>query len=291
MLKSMTAYGRAQTSAFFGRVVVEIHCLNRKFLDIAINAPRELQCFDPDLRKWVSERLQRGRVTVTLKAVFEGEGPIQMEPNLALVRQLKSAHESIGGAIGDPTLLTADALMNMEGVLTATVAIEDEAAYRAPLREAFDLAMTAFNSMQEREGEALLDDIYQRAQQVRSQIEQIAPLANGACEKYRAKLMERIHQINTGSEFDDRIMREVALYAERIDIEEELTRMRSHLTQLEAMLQSEGPVGKTLDFLLQELFREINTIASKSSDIEISHLVVASKGELERIREQVQNVE
>jgi uncharacterized protein (TIGR00255 family) len=291
MLKSMTAYGRGQAAAQLGRFVVEIQSVNRKFLDVAINLPRELHCFDPILRKWVGGSMQRGRVSVTVKAAFEGAGPVKVEPNLGLVNQVLEAWRSIQTSCGISGELSAQSLLEMDGVLNSVVDLNDESAYQNLLKDAFDSAINSFMAMQLGEGRALELDIRGRLDVIREKIESIAPLTKGACERQRSKLIARIQDVIPGVECDDRVLREVALFADRIDIEEELIRVRSHLDQFEKYLHSEGSMGKTFDFLLQELFREANTMASKVSDLAASHLVVEIKGELERIREQVQNVE
>ncbi len=291
MLKSMTAYGRKQVTSSVGRVVVEIQSVNRKFLDLSVNLPRELSCFDPEVRKWTGQQIQRGKVTVSLKFFPLDDGPVRIEANLPLARSIAAAWETLCGSGIASGPLTSEALLRQDGVLTTTVEIEDASAYRELLREAFDGAMADYQEMQKNEGRELEADILARGKLIGEMIEKIAPYTAGACDRFRDKLLERIGDLVEGADADDRILREVALYAEKLDIEEELTRARSHLQQLEKLLKKEKPVGKTLDFLLQELFRETNTIASKSSHVEISELVVTMKAELERIREQVQNVE
>ena len=287
----MTAYGRAQTSTPVGRIVVEIQSVNRKFLDTHLSLPAELQSFDAQLRRWVAESLQRGRISLTVNAVFSGEGPVKVEANIPLARQIVAAWEDIRATTGLNSEPSADAILRMEGVLTTTIELLDEDAYSAPLKEAFDAALQAFQSMQNREGEALESDVRARLKLIRTKVAEMLPLSKGSCERYRIKLMERIQEVAADMDCDDRILREVALYAEKVDIEEELTRLGSHLDQFDLLLKKDEAVGKTLDFLLQELFRETNTIASKASDTKLSHLAVDVKGELERIREQIQNVE
>lgn len=295
MLKSMTAFGRACISTPLGRFVVEIQSVNRKHLEINTFMPKELVRFDPDVKNWIARQVMRGQIIVKVSAVFEKESPVVVQPNLPLVRQYKEACDRIADDLGikiDPESFL-HILSKDSGILLYEENIKDEAGYRENLQQAVEAALKELVAMKIHEGDVLQKDILSRLQNLRSCVGQVALKAPGATQRYRQKLLERLKEVlESNLDSDERILKEIGIYAEKIDIAEEITRFESHLSQFSDLIGSETEsVGKTLDFLIQELNREINTIASKSSDIEVSRLVVEIKSELERIREQIQNVE
>lgn len=295
MLKSMTAYGRFSFSSKLGRFTAEIQSVNRKYLEINVYLPPELLRFEGEVKKWVSDRVGRGQVNVRLTAIFEAETPVVVAPNLPLARQIKKAWDAIANDLGvsGEQSFKLSMLTNQEGILLFNTDIVNEDEYRAGLKAAVDGALAPFIQMKDREGEILAEDIESRLSKLQTWIDVIATKAPGATIKYRQKLVERIEELLPGVvENEDRILREIGMYAEKIDVEEEITRFNSHLKQLRnLLLTSSESIGKTLEFLIQELNREINTIGSKSSDVDVSRLVIDVKSELERIREQIQNVE
>jgi uncharacterized protein (TIGR00255 family) len=290
MIKSMTAYGRASRTAPIGRWVVEIHSVNRKMLDVHVHLPKEFLLFDRDVRKWVGEGVQRGQVTVRIFMQDEG----QVSPHYAeLLKDQKKNWEKIANELGyDPRqAVNLNFLVSqMHGLALADV-LQEEDALRSSLKETVEEALEEATRMKEREGAALSHDILKRLKLIDHCIPKILERSSLAVERYREKLRERLREFS-GAECDERILREVVLFAEKLDITEELTRLRSHLDQFYRLLGSdEKSVGRTLDFLTQEMHREINTLASKSSDAEVSFLAVTMKSELEKIREQIQNIE
>lgn len=293
MLKSMTAYGRSTVTTAFGHFTVEIHSVNRKHLEIAPYLPREFVFLEAELRKWIGQAVSRGHVTVKVFVRFTGKTPIKVVPNLPYARQLKNAWDAIADELKVEKGFSLSLISKNEGLLLFEENWEDEEAYRQALKQAIEEALIPFVKMKEQEGKALQQDIAQRKTILKTNIDVIAKDAPEAVEKYRHKIMERLKELLPGNlENDERIIREVGLFAERVDIAEEITRFNSHLQQMHQLLNSQDvTIGKTLEFILQELFREINTIGSKCSDAHISRLVVDVKSELERIREQVQNVE
>ena len=295
MLKSMTAYGRATTHSPLGNFVCEIQSLNRKFLEIYIQIPPELASFEAEVRQWISSSVGRGKVSVKIHAAFEELTPVSIKPNIPLARQVKSACTAIAEAVGlkSEEALLLQVLGNEPGLLLRQEAIEDTESYRAELRKATDKALASLVEMKAVEGKTIHADFVARCSTLAGWISAIEAKAAGAVDLYREKIKSRIEEhVPTAFEHEDRLLREICLFAEKVDISEELTRFRSHLKQFDEMLNSgkEG-VGKTLEFLLQELHRETNTIGSKSTDLDTSRLVVEIKSELEKIREQVQNVE
>lgn len=295
MLRSMTAYGRASATTALGRFVVEIQSVNRKHLEISVLLPKELTRFDADIRKLVGKQAFRGQVNVKISAYFDKTTPSVVTPNLPLAKQLKAAWEAIAKELELKTIeFPLELLSNEEGILLYGEELHDEEQYRLDLINVASEALEQFVAMRIREGEALLQDISARLTNLRHWLDRIVVLSKDSVGKYRHKLLERLESVVPGIiEDEERILREICLFADRIDITEEITRFYSHLDQWGNLLlfsESKG-IGKTLEFLLQEMSREVNTIGSKSADIEISHLVVDMKSDLERIREQIQNVE
>lgn len=295
MLKSMTAYGRGCVVSALGRFSVEIQSVNRKHLEINTSLPSEFLRFDSDVKKWISSVVGRGQVNVKICVAFEKTSPLTVTPNMALATQIQKAwHELAGGlhlAIDDKTLLNV--LSRTNDILLYGEDLHDEKAYQEALHEAVDQALKQLLQMKAKEGHALYEDISMRLVTLGKVIKQIAAKAPGATDRYREKLQERLQEaLGASIENEERVLREVCVYADKIDIAEELTRFDSHLVQVGNLLQSdEHAIGKTLEFLLQELNRETNTIGSKSSDVDVSRFVIEIKTELERIREQIQNIE
>lgn len=281
----MTAYGRSHVVTSLGRFVVEIKSLNRKFLDIDISLPKELSRFESDVRGWVASKVFRGKISVSVFATYEGKIPLTVTPNLPLARQIKGAWDALSAE------LEVKPVSDFSFLLLYEEEIENEEQYRNSLHQAFDQAMESFLSMKSIEGNALQQDVAKRLAFLKQSIDSIESKGTNATSKYREKLLQRIQEVlESVDETDERIIKEVALFADRIDISEEIARFRSHLQQFSQLMNSES-VGKTLEFLVQELLREVNTIGSKSQDSEITHSVVSMKTEIERIREQIQNIE
>lgn len=295
MLKSMTAYGRTSLSTSVGSFTVEIQSVNRKHLEINVFLPRELSRFESDIRKMINKVVTRGQVSVKVFANFERSTPVVVTPNLPLAKQLKSAWETIAKELklDASQAFSLNMLLGESGVICYGEDLQHEETYRTEICQAVDGALKDFMRMRVHEGESLQRDIEARLINLRRCLNEIAKLSPNATEKYRQKLMERLQEILPGAiENEERILREVCLYAEKIDITEEITRFFSHLHQCETLLKGDSnSVGKTFEFLLQELGREINTIGSKSSDVDVSRLVIEVKSELEKIREQIQNIE
>lgn len=290
----MTAYGRATLTHQVGRFTAEIQSLNRKHLEIQTSLPKDLQRYDHEVRKLLAQSIARGQVSLRLNAYYEHSAPSTAVPNLPLARQLAAAWKQIAKELNLPdNSLTLDLLADQPDILILSDEAADEKPYREAILEVVDAALKQLLEMRKREGEALQVDINNHFERLRKGINQIAKLAPNATAKYRQKLRERLEEILPGAiENEEKILREVCVFAEKVDIAEEIMRFNSHLDQCLKLIQTDAAhVGKNLEFLLQELGREINTIGSKSSDLEVSRLVVEAKGDIERIREQIQNVE
>lgn len=289
----MTAYGRGSLTTKTGHFVIELRSVNRKFLEITLSLPKELSQFDSELKKWLSPHVMRGQVTVQVSAFFEDGTPLIVKPNLPLIKQLKAAWEEAGRELHIDEPFSLSFLSQVDGVFIYEENLKEEETYRAILEQAFAIALENFLSMRNQEGAVLQADIAKRLESLHEMMRQIEQRSPQTINKYREKLTARLEELLPGRvENEERLLREIGLFAERVDIAEEITRFFCHLVHFkEAMDSSVLGVGKTLEFILQELDREINTIGSKAADIEIARLVIEIKSELKRIREQIQNIE
>lgn len=291
----MTAYGRASSVVSFGHLTVEIQSVNRRHLEMLFFLPKELSHFEVELRRWVGERVGRGQVTVRVEATFDRETALVAKANLSLAKGIKEAWEEIARTIDIalPPASLYEALMAQPNLIHFETDCGSDENHLLALRDVMSKAMEAFLSLRRQEGAALMADLLMRLELLREGIDRIAQRAGKGTERYRQRLMAKMQELLPGIvESDERLLKEICLYAERVDIVEEITRFRSHLQQFEETMRSgKTSVGKTLDFLLQELLREVNTIGSKAMDSEMSADVVGIKAELERVREQLQNVE
>lgn len=295
MIKSMTAYSRASVNSPLGRFVVEIHSVNRKMLDMSLYLPKDLLRFDIEVRKWLGKFLERGQVTLRLTLQSEGVGGKLFTNTLTQLKNLKEGWEKLCIELNyDPhKMVDLPFLVNQLQSSPASDSKEEEEAIKSALKQAVDSALQDLMQMKETEGKTLVLDIQKRLKIIEENISAVELKKELPLVHYRKKLMERLKDVgHLHGEAEERIAREVALLAEKMDVTEELVRLKAHIEQFRHHLFSpEKAVGRTLDFLTQEMHREINTLGSKSSDSEISLYVVKVKSELDKIREQVQNIE
>ncbi len=296
-LKSMTAYGRGAATFAYGRFTIEIQSVNRRYLEVSVSLPRLFMRYEIDIRKKVAAFVGRGMVNVSLTWKSDARQPISVVPNLSLAKAVKRAWESLALELGLEESISLSLIAQEKELLLYEDELIEEEVYQKTLNAALEEALGALLLMKQQEGETLLHDLLDRLAVLQEKIVHIEELSVEGPEKYRQKLSSRIEELFSGNpENEERILREIAIYSERVDITEEIVRFKSHLEQCGHLL--EKPLeratetrGKTLDFLLQELHREINTIGSKASDLTIASHVVTIKSELEKIREQVQNIE
>lgn len=294
MLKSMTAYGRATLTSKDGRFVAEVQSLNRKFQEIFVQLPRELSYLETEVRKWVASRVFRGKISLRISATYEDRTPVNVSPNLPLARQLKTAWERIAQEleIGNEQGVSLQMLASESDILLYSEEFDEEE-YKKILKQVIDEAVDSLIEMKIREGNSIRDDFSQRIQKLKNCLEQVRGLTGKSVQRFQEKLIKRIEEVLPGViENEERVLRELCIYADKVDISEEITRLDSHIDQFSDVVESEkNEKGKTLEFILQEMLREVNTIGSKSDEIKITKLVVDMKSEVEKIREQVQNVE
>jgi len=290
-MRSMTGYGRGAATRDGWEVTVQLSSVNRKALEVAVSLPREWQAFEPEIAGLVREKAARGRVQVAIDVRgAAGTGGLTWDDTavaatLERLALLAARHKV--AFTPTPELLLQLAQANR--VESATLSPEDALAL---IREAIEPALREFGTMRAREGTALAADLAARVETLAAAVETIAKRSPLVVQAYRENLLQRLRtaglELDVG---DERVLREIALFADRIDISEELTRLRSHLAQFTQLAGESDPVGRKAEFILQEIGREINTVGSKANDIEVARAVIEFKNELERIREQIQNVE
>ncbi|HEX8264781.1 MAG TPA: YicC/YloC family endoribonuclease [Pyrinomonadaceae bacterium] len=292
-MKSMTGFGRGASSGENYAASVELKTVNNRFLDVHLRLASELQSLEAVLKRQISSRLSRGRVDVTLS--LERTSEIAYELNRPLIAGYLQALSQLGQEFslsGEPDL---NVIARLPGVLQ-TAKDELDAETQNGIEAALELALTELEQMREIEGEALKIEMFSRLKEIERQISIIEPNAASITENYRARLQKKITDLLAKSdsqiELDQaRLAQEVAYLAERSDVSEELARLKIHISQFREICESQGEIGKRLDFLTQELNREGNTILSKATDIVIKEAALVVKAEIEKIREQVQNVE
>lgn len=292
-MRSMTGFG-AGSAILSGahltgaQIAVEIRSVNHRFLDLRVRAPEQLPHLASVIESLARERVTRGRFDVTVR--FEGAlGALAIDKDRA--RSVFAALKELRDELAPNTEVPLGLLSTVPELFVPAVQRDAEALNEA-LALAFDRAKVALDEMRAREGETLASDFRDRLATLRTRTARIGARAPDVVETYRKRLAERVERMRPGLGLDQaRLEHEVVLFADKIDIAEELTRLAGHIAHFEGMLGSDDSVGRRLDFLLQEMSREVNTIGSKCQDLEISHAVVDLKTEIERMREQVQNVE
>jgi uncharacterized protein (TIGR00255 family) len=291
MIRSMTGYGKAEASYERGRINVEIRSVNHRYGEISIRLPRNLACFENDAKKLVADRLKRGKIEVFVQhEVGLESSPLTV--NLPMAKAYNDAFNELKTTLGLADEVTLALIASQKDVLTSYDNLTVDDSLKDALLAAVSGATESMDAMRMHEGGALLEDLRKRRELVSLATEKVARRAPVVVTDYSQKLKERLAQFDLNRGIDaDRIAQEVAIMADRCDITEELVRLDSHFNQFDTALSLEEPVGRKLDFLLQEMSREINTIGSKANDAEITYHVVELKTEIEKIREQVQNIE
>lgn len=292
-VRSMTGYGRAAAQREGLRAEVEISSVNRKQLDIVLSMPRALASIEARVHEEIASVLVRGRISVEVTVrVLSGTLREHVRFNEALARAYADALRKGARALKVKDDIGITLLAGMPGVMRVESAEEEPERVWPVLQEALRKALSSLDRMRLREGRALARDLMQRIDLLERIADDIRCRAPDVAARYRQTLHDRLASLKQEIGIDaDRLEREVILFADRSDITEECTRISSHLRQARLLLRGKEPAGKALDFLAQELNREINTIGSKSADVEIAGRVVAFKTELERLREQVQNIQ
>jgi uncharacterized protein (TIGR00255 family) len=289
----MTGYGRGEAGKEGFKFTVELNSINRKLSDISINLARELVVLEPRIRDEINAHLSRGRVTVVV-ALHRSSAKVDEQVGLdfALAKAYYRAIQKLQREMKLKDSITLDAVLRAPGVMKPAEATLDAERVWPSVETALRKAITGLVRMREKEGEFLANDLSQRLDFLQEGLDRIRKSAPEIVSHYRDQLHKRVKDAGLNVPLDDeRLAKEVVFFADRCDISEEITRLSSHLSQFRDCLKSTEPVGRTLDFLAQEIGREINTIGSKANAAEISQQVVRMKAELEKIREQIQNIE
>jgi uncharacterized protein (TIGR00255 family) len=291
MIKSMTGYGKGEASYGGGGITVEIRSVNHRYGEVFVKLPRNMIAFENDVRKIVSERLKRGKIEVFVQHE-QGTAGVSLAVNIPLAKAYHEALNSLKIELGLAGEVTLPLVASQKDVLSSDEnRVMDESLGDA-LLSAVRTGVENLESMRSREGEALLDELRKRKETVAGLVGEVARRAPAVVSDYGVRLKERLAQLLADSTVgEERLAQEVAIMADRCDITEELVRLDSHLKQFDATLALGEPVGRKLDFLLQEMGREVNTVGAKANDAEIAFRVVELKTEIEKIREQVQNIE
>jgi len=290
----MTGYGRGDCSQDGFKISVELSSVNRKQSEISVTLPREFELLEAQIRDIINRYIARGRLTVRV-SLHAGESRLsaRMHLNDPLARAYARELNRLSKQLKLPGPVTLDQLARAPGVFQTDEQIVEEEDFAPAVEKALKKALNQLVATREREGAHLLKDLAKRVAEMRKAAAKIRKRAPTVAERYRRQLVERIESagLEAPGADDDRLLKEVVYFADRSDISEELTRLQSHFQQFDDCRRSKEPVGRMLDFLAQEMNREINTIGSKANDSLISSEVVKLKAELERFREQAQNVE
>ncbi len=288
----MTGYGQATWQRGGRSITVEVRAVNQRFLEVKFNMPREYAPWEAELRGLVQEHVARGKVDV---AIFRGgtnSVQVSVEPNLPLAKAYVAALRQLQRALHIAGEIDLGLLQGRNELLRVVERRSDPTGDLAAVRATVTRAVRAFDREREREGRVLTHDMAARVRRLRQLQHRAAQCAATLTPQFAARLRQRVTALLEGKDIkEERLLQEVALLAERSDVTEELVRLDSHLQALAALLRGREPAGKKLDFLLQEVHREFNTIASKSTDLEVTNLTLEARTEIEKLREQTQNVE
>ena len=292
MIRSMTGYGNAVGESGGLGLTIEVRSVNNRYLDCNIRIPRVYTSMEDALKEVVGRHVSRGKVDVYVTIDSSGADDLTVEVNRPVTDAYVTAMRSLSETYGIPLALTAMDLARFQDVLSVRKKETDTDSLSAELCRIMEEAMVSYDLMRRTEGRKLHDDIALRL----TEIERLTDLAEArspeTVKAYREKLLARMREVLESTDIEEsRILTEAAIFADRVAVNEEIVRLRSHIDQLRSMLDSDGPVGRKMDFLVQEMNREANTLGSKGNDGEVARIVIDIKAEIEKIREQIQNIE
>ncbi|MGN0503596.1 MAG: YicC/YloC family endoribonuclease [Ruminococcus sp.] len=293
MIKSMTGYGRAEKEIGGKIITVEIKSVNHRFFEFSCRTSRGYAFLEEKLKSYVSSRVSRGKIDmfVSILSVDE-EGAVEVMVNHSLAEGYVKAMAELSERYGIENDTTSSLVARFPDVLTVHKAPEDEDEVLSAVLSVASKAVDKFISMREVEGEKLYEDVLSRANKILSIVEVIEEYSPRIVEEYEKRLRSRIEELLGSNTYDpQRVLTEVAIFADKVAVAEETVRLRSHIAQLNTFMNVSESIGKKLDFIVQEMNREANTIGSKIQDAKLAHEVVNIKGEIEKIREQIQNIE
>ena len=294
MIKSMTGFGRCRTVLHGREISVEIKSVNHRFFEFSCRTPKGYGFLDDKLKTLVNSRVSRGKIDMFVTVGTAEDTPAEVKINHSLVSGYINAMKEISETYGIENDVTVTAISRFPDVYTVSKAPENEEEITADVLEAANTAIDGFIAMREAEGEKMKADILGRAEVILATVDEIDERSPQTVKEYEERLLDRINRtlqdynINID---EQRVLTEVAVFADKVAVAEETVRLRSHFAQLSKIMESQTPIGREIDFIIQEINREANTIGSKVQDAEIAHKVVKIKSEIEKMREQIQNIE
>ena len=292
MIKSMTGYGRARKTLNKRDITVEVRSVNNRYLDCTVKMPRMYTFAEDAIKQRVQKAISRGKVDVYISVDASAADVAKVTVNRELAAGYAAALQELAQVCGTEPHVTAEQLARFPDVLTVTKVDEDLETVSSDLCEVLEEALESYNAMRAVEGKKLAEDILNRLDTIESYTAQVEQRSPETVKEYREKLTARMQEVLQSTTIDpQRILTEAAIYADKVAVDEETVRLRSHVAQLRTMVESDEPMGRKMDFLIQEVNREANTTGSKCNDVEIARVVVGLKAEVEKMREQVQNVE
>lgn len=294
MIKSMTGFGRCRTVLHGREISVEIKSVNHRFFEFSCRTPKGYGFLDDKLKTLVNSRVSRGKIDMFVTVGTAEDTPAEVKINHSLVSGYINAMKEISETYGIENDMTVTALSRFPDVYTVSKAEENEEEITADVLEAANTALDSFIAMREAEGEKMKADISGRAKVILDIVDEIDERSPQTVKEYEERLLDRINRtlLDYNINIDEqRVLTEVAVFADKVAVAEETVRLRSHFSQLSKIMESQKPIGREIDFIIQEMNREANTIGSKVQDAEIAHKVVKIKSEIEKMREQIQNIE
>ena len=292
MVKSMTGYGRAVETVNGREFTVEIRSVNNRYLDCTVKLPRSFSFAEEAVKAAVKAAVSRGKVDVFISVRSETEADVQVTLNKPVLEGYLAAMRQMVSEYGVKDDISVSTLSRMSDVFVVDKPKADEDQLKADLLSVVEKALEAYDAMRVAEGLALENDLRSRANTILELVAQVEELNPKTVSDYRKRLEEKMREVLENKSIDEsRILTEAAIFADKVAVDEETVRLRSHLEQMDEMLSGNGGIGRKLDFLLQEMNREANTTGSKCSDVKVARIVVDIKAELEKIREQTQNIE
>ncbi len=292
MIKSMTGFGRGIYDGEKRTVTVEIKSVNHRFLDFNLKIYRVYSKFEDKIRAAVSSRISRGKIDVYVSVVNKEVDGLEVSLDRSLLNGYLKAYSVLKDEYGLKDDISVMTVARNSDLFTVNKAEEDDEAVYADIEKAVSIALDEFVAMREEEGKRLAEDLLAYLAVLEENTDKLKRLSPESVKEYRKKLEERIKELLEDAKVDEqRLLTETAIFADKIAVDEEMARLKSHFAQFKQMIESTAPIGKKMDFLVQEINREINTTGSKANNLEMSKTVVEMKSELEKIREQIQNVE
>ena len=292
LIKSMTGYGRATKTLHGREITVELRSVNNRYLDCTVKLPRSFSFAEEAVKQMVKASVSRGKVDVFVSVVTQAAEDVQVSLNVPVLEGYLKAMRAMVETYGVRDEITTAALSRLPEVFLVEKPEADQEELKADLLSVVGMALDAYDTMRTVEGGALEADLRSRKAMILSLVEQVEAGNPQTVADYRARLEAKMREVLENTAIDEsRILTEAAIFADKVAVDEETVRLRSHLSQMEEMLTTGGATGRKLDFLLQEMNREANTILSKANDLEISQRAIALKTEVEKVREQIQNIE